>query len=215
MARISLFLFAVVMGLLLLHGNIANGANVIGQFDASFGLGYHEQPPAGYFYIVFQHDSDEERFVARRPSLFEDIEVTPQTVGQQFYVDESIDSDFPEIVEHLTNGIDEVIQIWHFQGPGITGSGTAFPRRESAYLGASGNPDLVGQNIRAMVMTVIDFQHDVIHPISGRSDFVDVAITVIGVPEPSSLGLLSVGVAALICRPGRKVPEIGSLRGVC
>lgn len=195
MAKMNLVLCGAVGGLLLFHAGGANGANVIAQIDASFGFGAASegQPPSGLMYLVFQHDSDTQRFVALRPSLFEDIPITPQTIGQQYVVNAKIDPDFPAIVDHLTNGIDETLLIWQFEQPDISGPGSSWIQKESGYLGPAGNPDLVGHEIRALVMTVVDYRHDVILPTVGRFDFVDVAILVLGVPEPTSAGLLGMG----------------------
>jgi hypothetical protein len=185
--------------------SVARADVVLGQFVGSLGFGYTDGTPLGSTYLVFQVDPQPQGQVAAQPSLFENILVSPAVVGQEFFA--TNDPDLPVIAAKLTNGVDDLVFMWNFEGPAISGRGSAAPRLESQYLGAAGQPDLTGLSITAMSLTVTSYRTGVVD-LLGLADFVDYTVTAYGVPEPSSwaIGLVAAGVLHRRRRKRRRLP---------
>jgi hypothetical protein len=168
-------------------------AGAIAQFDVDFGFGLVNAPPPGFTYIVFQFDSADQPQVHLRPSLFEDIRISSAVVGQEFFVSANTDPDFASIAQQITDGVDESIVPWHFEGPGITGAGSGSLDLESKWLGQAGHPDLTGHQVTSMSMFVKSYTSDMYF------DHVAVTFSFFGVPEPPTVVLLSIGgIACLV-----------------
>lgn len=163
----------------------------LARFEEQLGFAFSDGSPSpGYSYAVFQYIT-EGQIVAEQPSLFESIRLSPEVIGETFLVDGTIDPDFDSIAERLVNGINERFIVWHFREPNIAGSGSGSLLTESRRFMAAGNPDLVGNDVTSIAMTVLDFRTDV--PLADKQfDLVDLRFQFFSVPEPSA-ALLMVG----------------------
>jgi len=132
--------------------------------------------------------------------LFDGLSITPANVGQAYVADASSDPAFAQVAGRITDGLDHFIRLVMSE----TASGRAEQRgwRESGFFLAHGSteaPDLKGARIDAIELHVDGFRlASGASPASAATTApVELLLTlsVMGVPEPSSLAQAAAGLA--------------------
>jgi hypothetical protein len=135
--------------------------------------------------------------------LFDNVAITPASVGNVFVSNLSNDPAFQAAVGRLTDGQDEYIRLVLEE----SASGRKEQRggQESGFfLGhvSTLTPDLVGATVNALQLRIDGFRLASSSPAAlapaGPPVEVLMTFTVLGVPEPSTLALGAIGLAALV-----------------
>ncbi|HYO25368.1 MAG TPA: hypothetical protein VEQ85_10515 [Lacipirellulaceae bacterium] len=141
-------------------------------------------------------------------TLFNDVTITPASVGQVFEATAASDPAFHAAVARLTDSLNQNVRLLFAEAS----SGRAEQRgwSESSFFGKSASqiPDLAGSIIEAIRLRVDTFTLLPPAPISplavtGPAVLLSLTFTVVGpaVPEPGALGVCALGMAILCGAP--------------